>query len=60
MNFGLIDGLRLRVNPIISGGGKALFKDLEQRHSLKLGAAKSLKSGMVSLTYVAQPKNVIA
>lgn len=60
MDLGLIDELQFRVNPVILGGGKALFKDLQQRHSLKLVAAKSLKSGMVSLTYVTQPKNVIA
>ena len=60
MNLGLIDELQIRINPVILGGGKALFKDLQQRHSLKLVEAKSLKSGMVSLTYVTQPKNVIA
>jgi hypothetical protein len=37
-----------------------LFKDLKQRQSLKLVAAKSLRSGMVNLTYVTEPKNVIA
>ena len=60
MNLGLIDELQLRVNPIILGGGKALFKDLKQRHSLKLAAAKSLRSGMVNLIYVTQPMNVSA
>jgi dihydrofolate reductase len=60
MNLGLIDELQLRVNPIILGGGKALFKDLKQRHSLKLVAAKSLRSGMVNLIYVTQPMNVSA
>jgi dihydrofolate reductase len=60
MNLGLIDELQLRVNPIILGGGKALFKDLKQRHSLKLVAAKSQRSGMVNLIYVTQPMNVSA
>jgi dihydrofolate reductase len=60
MNLGLIDELQLRVNPIILGEGKALFKDLKQRHSLKLVAAKSLRSGMVNLIYVTQPMNVSA
>ena len=60
MNLGLIDELQLRVNPIILGGGKALFKDLKQRHSLKLVVAKSLRSGMVNLIYVTQPMNVSA
>lgn len=51
MNMGLIDEVRLMVNPIILGGGKALFKDVKERHSLKLIRVKPLKSGMVNLTY---------
>jgi dihydrofolate reductase len=54
MNLGLIDELRLMVNPLILGGGKALFKDVKQRHALKLVRAKSFKSGKVSLTYTTQ------
>jgi dihydrofolate reductase len=51
MNKSLLDEVRLMVNPIILGGGKALFKDVKERHSLKLLSAKPFKSGMVSLTY---------
>jgi dihydrofolate reductase len=51
MNLGLIDELRLMVNPLILGGGKALFKDVKERHALKLIRAKPLKSGKVGLTY---------
>ena len=51
MNLGLIDQLRLMVNPLILGGGKALFKDVKERHALKLVRAKPLKSGKVGLTY---------
>jgi len=51
MNLGLIDELRLMVNPLILGGGKALFKDVKDRHTLKLVHAKPLKSGKVYLTY---------
>jgi dihydrofolate reductase len=51
MNLGLIDELRLMINPLILGGGKALFKDVKERHSLKLIRVKPLKSGKVSLTY---------
>jgi dihydrofolate reductase len=54
MNLGLIDELRLAVNPIVLGGGKALFKDVKERHVLKLVRTKSLKSGKVSLTYGTQ------
>jgi dihydrofolate reductase len=51
MNLDLIDELRLIINPLILGGGKALFKDVKERHALKLIRAKPLKSGKVSLTY---------
>jgi dihydrofolate reductase len=51
MNLGLI---RLLVNPLILGGGKALFKDVKGRHTLKLAGAKPLKSGKVGLTYSVQ------
>jgi dihydrofolate reductase len=51
MNLGLIDQLRLLVNPLLLGGGKALFKDLKGRHTLELAGTKPLKSGKVGLTY---------
>jgi dihydrofolate reductase len=51
MNQRLIDEFRLVVYPIILGGGKALFKDIKERHALKFLGAKSLKSGLVRLTY---------
>jgi len=54
MNLGLIDELQLMVNPLILGGGKALFKDVKERHALKLILAKPLKSGKVALTYSTQ------
>ena len=54
MNLGLIDELRILVNPLILGGGKALFKDVKERHTLELTGAKPLKSGKVSLTYSVQ------
>ena len=51
MNQGLIDELRLVVYPIILGGGKALFKDVKERHALKFLGAKPLESGLIRLTY---------
>src|SRR5262245_53268737 len=40
MNAGLIDELRLVVHPIILGGGKALFKDVKERHALTFRGAE--------------------
>lgn len=51
LNLGLIDELRLIVHPVLLGGGKALFKDVKERHALKLLRAEPLNSGQVDLTY---------
>lgn len=54
MNQGLIDEVHLIVNSLILGGGKALFKDVKERRTLKLIGEKPLKSGKVSLIYNTQ------
>ena len=51
MNAGLVDEIRLVVQPIILGGGKPLFKDVKERHVLTLLTARPLKAGAVSLGY---------
>ena len=56
MNAGLIDELRIVVQPIVLGRGKALFKDVKERHALTLVGAKPLQSGMVRLTYRTDPR----
>lgn len=55
MSAGLVDELRLVVRPIVLGGGKAMFKDVKERHSLRLLETKPLKSAMVRLTYKTGP-----
>ena len=57
MNLGVIDELQLMVNPLILGGGKALFNDVKERHALTLIRAKPLQSGQVALTYSATLKD---
>jgi dihydrofolate reductase len=51
MNARLVDEVRLMVNPLVLGDGKALFKDVQNRQALKLERVNPLKSGKVSLTY---------
>jgi len=51
MNLGLVDELQLMVHPLVLGEGKALFKDVKQRHALKLIHATPWKSGKVGLAY---------
>lgn len=51
VNAGLVDELRLIVYPIIAGQGKALFKDVSQRHALELVEGKTTKSGKQLLRY---------
>jgi len=51
MNERLLDELRLVVLPIVLGEGKALFKDVKERHALTFLGAKPLESGWVRLNY---------
>lgn len=51
INLGLIDVFRLAVHPIILGSGKPLFKDLQDRTTLKLAGVKESHSGVLLLTY---------
>jgi dihydrofolate reductase len=55
VNLGLIDEYHLLVNPLVLGGGKPLFKDVKERHTLKLIKTKTFKSGKVVLHYSKGP-----
>lgn len=45
MNLGLIAEHHLFVNPIVLGRGKPLFKNINDRHELKLMETKTFNSG---------------
>jgi dihydrofolate reductase len=51
MRDGLIDELRLMINPIAIGGGTPLFRGLERRVKLELLEARRFSSGNVLLRY---------
>jgi dihydrofolate reductase len=59
MNLGLIDEYYLLVNPIILGRGKPLFKDLNDKHKLKLIRTKTFSNGVVLLHYQSDIKEAI-
>ena len=51
MNLGLVDELSLAVYPILLGGGKPLFNNLEGSIKLALVDTRKYSTGLISLTY---------
>lgn len=51
LNHDLLDELRLIVQPILLGGGRALFAGIEKWRSLRLVETKRTESGSVVLSY---------
>ena len=51
VDAGLVDELRLRVDPLIAGAGKALFATTAQRRALELRKVQQLRGGHVMLIY---------
>lgn len=49
--LGLVDEVRLMVNPIVLGAGNSLFRTAEGRIPLQLRATRVFRSGNVLLTY---------
>ena len=51
LNLGLVDEISLAVHPILLGGGKPLFSNIEKQVPLTLKDTKRYSTGLVSLTY---------
>jgi dihydrofolate reductase len=51
LQSGLVDEYRVRVVPVLIGNGKPLFPGITERLKLKLLGTKSLRSGVVILSY---------
>lgn len=49
---GLVDELRIFVNPVFIGKGRPLFDGIKERLRLKLVKTKTFKSGLILLYYV--------
>lgn len=54
MKMGLVDELRIMVNPLILGAGKSLFTTAAERIPLKLVRTRTFESGNVLLYYEPQ------
>ena len=54
LDMGLVDEIRVMVNPILLGGGKSLFSGLRDRVPLRLARTTVFSSGNVLLTFEPQ------
>lgn len=51
MQHGLLDELRVMLNPVVLGAGKTLFKGIQEKQGLKLLKTRMFNSGNVLLYY---------
>jgi dihydrofolate reductase len=49
--MGLVDELRIMVNPLILGAGKSMFRTADERIPLRLVRTRPFESGNVLLHY---------
>jgi dihydrofolate reductase len=56
LRAGLVDELRIMVNPVVLGDGKSLFRTADERISLQLLKTRPFKSGNVLLYYQPAPR----
>ena len=59
MEMGLLDELRIIVNPVLLGGGHSLFRSGRAKTELKLLSTRTFRNGNVLLTYQPLPTNSI-
>jgi dihydrofolate reductase len=51
LHEGLLDELRLMVNPVVVGRGRRLFADGKPKKALELADSKTYRTGVLDLTY---------
>ena len=51
LQMGMVDELRIMVNPVVLGSGKSLFKGIHETLNLKLLKTRTFRSGNVLLYY---------
>ena len=51
MRLGLIDEYRILVNPVVLGEGHPMFQGVRKKTSLKLASTRTLREGVVVLSY---------
>ena len=51
IHLGLVDELRIVINPVVLGKGKSLFDKVDQRKDLELIDAQFMKPGLVLMRY---------
>lgn len=60
MRYNLIDEYWLFVNPVLLGGGKPLFSDIQQQTNLQLLDTKIFRSGVVALHYEVKQVRIVS